>query len=341
MQKGIAIIFVLFFSFLAHGQKETTPKIGGMTLMAPPRPFVKDPMPELTEINVGWVAVVPYSFTPGNQSRVIFGNDHSWWGESPKGTEETIKLAKQNGLNVMLKPQVWVHGSWIGDLKYSSNREWEEWESGYREYILTHARIAEKHKVKLLCIGTEIRHSVQNRNAFWRKLIKEIRSVYSGKLTYCANWDDYEKIDIWDALDYIGISAYFPLLQKSKPSTEDLMRAWKPIQKKLKTVSEKFGKQILFAEYGYLSVDGCTWNTWELEKIKHTIPNNELAQSNAIECLLGAFCDAKYWAGGFLWKWFPHGYGHKSSKNNDYTPQGKVAEETLKKWYGEFLQTDN
>jgi hypothetical protein len=39
----------------------------------------------------------------------------------------------------------------------------------------------------------------------------EIRKIYTGKLTYAANWDDFDKVPFWKELDYIGIDAYFPL----------------------------------------------------------------------------------------------------------------------------------
>ena len=40
-----------------------------------------------------------------------------------------------------------------------------------------------------------------------------------------------------------------------------------------------------------------------------------------------------YWAGGFLWKWFPNMKGDEGHPERDYSPQGMLGERTLKKWY--------
>ena len=89
--------------------------------------------------------------------------------------------------------------------------------------------IAIQNKIELFCIGTELNISVVKREKFWRKLIQNIRSRYNGKLSYCSNWDRYEEVGFWEELDYIGISAYFPLCEEINPTKESLMEAWKPI----------------------------------------------------------------------------------------------------------------
>jgi len=45
----------------------------------------------------------------------------------------------------------------------------------------------------------------------WKKLIQNIRKIYSGQLTYAANFDNYQNIAFWEDLDVMGINAYFKL----------------------------------------------------------------------------------------------------------------------------------
>ena len=45
----------------------------------------------------------------------------------------------------------------------------------------------------------------------WRKLIRKTRSLYQGQLTYAANFDQYHEVSFWDALDFMGVNAYFSL----------------------------------------------------------------------------------------------------------------------------------
>lgn len=330
----LILIIILIFGSRAFSQTEL--KIGGMTLVAQRDSFLADPFPALKTINVGWVAIVPYAFTPGDEAKVYYGNNHQWWGETPDGVSYTIKLAKENGLKIMLKPQLWIHDKWVGDLEYRQEREWQSWESDYRDYILSFARIAERTGVELFCIGTEFKKSLQQREPFWRQLIKDVRLEYSGLITYCSNWDEFESIQIWDDLDVIGVSAYFPLCEDKMPNVDALQKLWQPIKKRFHKLSKAYKKQILFTEYGYLSVDGCTGKTWELEKRRKLLPQNELAQSNALEAIYSVFCDEDFWAGGFLWKWYPNNQSPSEFRQKGYTPQGKLSESTIKKWYGDF-----
>lgn len=310
-----------------------TEKIEGLNFVAPPEPFNQDPMPQVAEVGANWIAVIPYAYTRQNEPKVHYDNSKwQWWGERPEGCAQTVALAKENGLKVMLKPQVYVPGSWTGDLRFTPE-EWEQWEQEYRDYVLPMARMAEEKGVDLLCIGTEFKISVQERLAFWQHFIKEIRAVYSGQLVYAANWDEYEMVQFWEDLDYVGINAYFPLVPDATPSVDGLIKAWQPTVQRLREFHQQVQKPILFTEFGYLSVDGCAYNTWELEgKIKQ-IRINEQAQANALEGLFRTFWPEPFWHGGFLWKWFPNMRGHEGYPAKDYTPQGKVAETNLKKWY--------
>jgi len=307
----------------------------GITLVAPPSPIGQPEMDDLLDVNTKWISLVPYGFSSSaHDPKIRFNLDRQWWGEKKEGIETSIDLAHKNGIKVMLKPQVYIHGSWVGDVVFDNEKDWQKWEEGYREYIHFYGKIAAEKDVELFCIGTEYKLAVQKRPEFWRALIEEIRCYYPGELIYSSNWDGYDKIPIWDALDYIGISAYFPLTDKKTPSKSLLQKKWQPIKKKLARFAKDQNKPIVFTEYGYLSVDGCAWRTWELEKVVRKKQINQEAQANAYSSLLETFIEEPWWAGGFLWKWFPAGMGHEGYPERDYTPQGKLSEDVIRSWYG-------
>jgi hypothetical protein len=237
----------------------------------------------------------------------------------------------------MLKPQVYIPHGWTGGLTFADSTEWKKWESSYTDYLMQMVAIAEELQVEMLCIGTEFSLSTKERPQFWKDLIKMIKAKYKGKLTYSANWDNYETISFWSDLDYIGVSAYFSIAKGATPKTEDLLLGWKSHAKKLQDVSTAFKKPILFTEYGYLSVDSCAWNGWEVESKVRQMPINQLAQAKAIGALWNTFAEESWWAGGFLWKWFPEMQGHEGYPERDYTPQGKIAQDTLKYWHQKTL----
>lgn len=309
-------------------------RIKGISLTAPAKPFPQNPMPPILAVNADWIAVLPYAYTLPGKAKVNFNIDWQWWGEKTAGVITSIELAHEANLKVMIKPQVYLPGSWPGALEFSEEAQWEIWERDYENYILTMARLADSMQVAMFCIGTEFDKSAVQRRQFWQELIRKVRSIYKGKLTYSANWDNYKDIPFWQELDYIGISAYFPLVNEATPSVEDLRKAWQPYIQQISKLACKVNKPVLFIEYGYLSVDRCAYNTWELEAKVNQLPINEQAQANAIRALLEELKLQDWWAGGFIWKWFPNGAGGEGYDDRDYTPQHKEAEEILRDCYG-------
>lgn len=315
---------------------EVDQKIKGITMVAPPREIQDDPMIPITEVNANWVALVPYGFSRQGQPEVRYNHNGQWWGERVEGIRINIRQAHDRGLKVMLKPQVYIRGGWVGEVDFKTNEEWIEWEETYRAYIMTFANIAAEEKIDLFCIGTEYKIAAQKREKFWRSLIFEIKEIYQGEITYSSNWDGYKNVPFWDAVDYIGLSAYFPLTEIKTPSISLLKKEWKPIISKLKRFSNKYNKNILFTEFGYLSVDHCADKNWLLEKQLNQLNINEEAQANAYHALLETFGEQNFWSGGFLWKWFPNMNGHEGYPDKDYTPQGKEAEDVIRFWYGKI-----
>jgi len=338
-------IFLLFFQLacqqnkvpLEHSEQKTAAvqpiEFDGLSFVAPPRKFGADPMTEVKSVGADWIAVIPYAYTMQGETEVYFNTNRQWWGERVEGVIETIKRANEAGVNVMLKPQVYFPGSWPGGHDFEEEADWIAWEKAYRKYIMTFVPIADSLGVPLFCIGTEFKQSELKRSDFWRQLIKDIRTDYKGKLTYASNWDSYGNVSFWDQLDYIGIDAYFPLLDEKMPTERALVKSWDKWLGGIRAVHKKENKPVLFTEFGYLSVDGCAYNTWELEAKVRSMPINEQAQANALNALFTVFSKEKYWVGGFLWKWFPNMKGHEGYPSHDYTPQGKDGEKVLKKWY--------
>ena len=337
-----AVIFILNLFFISsnlEGQAQNT-RINGLTVVGVPAPYKTNPIPRLNETLANWICLVPYGFGQKEQTNIRFNVSRQWWGEKEEGIVETVKLAREKNLKILLKPQIYIHGSWPGDIDFDNEKDWLEWEKNYKEFIFFYLRIAAREEIEMFCIGTEFKKSVLKRKSFWVDLISEARTIYCGEITYSSNWDNYQSIGFWKELDYIGISAYFPILNKDNPSVEQIKKAWMPKVKSLKTFSRKWDRKILFTEYGYLAVDRTTYNNWELEKQIKQLKVNEQAQANALQALYESFYPQKYWAGGFLWKWFPNNHGHEGYIEKDYTPQDKLGEAVLKKFFGPQTSND-
>ena len=312
-------------------------RIAGLSFVAPPDPFEENPMLAVKQISANAISVIPYGFTRSGEPNVQFNITRwQWWGERSDGVIETIRLAHDKKLTVMVKPQLYIPGSWTGDMTFDSDQEWSAWESAYEDFILTFAKIADSMETELFCLGTEFKTSVNLRPQFWKNLILKVRTVFSGKITYAANWDDFDEFPYWNLMDFIGVNAYFPLSDLATPTVLALTEAWQPYVHKIEQLAITENKPIIFTEYGYLSVDHCAHKTWELEKKVKSLPINEQAQANALDALLLVYSAKPYWKGGFLWKWFPNGQGHEGYPERDYTPQDKVAHDVIRDWYSQF-----
>ena len=231
-------------------------KIAGFSLEMPSDSIPLRSMEPVVKNGANWVALIPYSIIREGKAKVEYYDKGMWWGESLSGTAEMFRMARRSGLKIMLKPHVWVIGQgWPGKFDLKTEGDWLIWESSYRDYILTFAKVAAKEKADIYCIGTEFRIAVVKRPEFWKQLIKEVREIYPGKITYASNWDNYQNVTFWDQLDYIGTDAYFPHSKKKEPELAELMESWEKEGAMLKAFSEKWNRTVLFTEYGFRSID--------------------------------------------------------------------------------------
>lgn len=309
-------------------------KLNGASLEMPRKALNQDSFKGLKAMNVDWVSVIPYAFTGKNTSEVTYNYPQQWWGEREEGVIETIRIAKEHGVKVMLKPHVWVSGEgWPGEFTCSSEAEWKQWENTYAKYILRFATIADSMNVPVFCIGTEYRIAVRERPEFWTKLIDSVRSVYKNKVTYAANWDNYERVTFWKQLDFIGIDAYFPITSSKNPNQKELEEGFEKLSKKLERFSDSCNQQIVFTEYGFRSLDYATSGYYKYQ-IDELEANPQL-QANAYTAFFNTLWKEPWMLGGFFWK-----YQFRSKKemggleNNKYTPQFKPAENIIKSIYG-------
>lgn len=285
----------------------------------------------IVNIHTNYIAVIPFGFMHHlNDPLVKYNANQQWFGETTEGINQYAQEFRKEKLKLMLKPQIWVkNGEFTGYIKMNSEEDWRNLEESYTKFILHFAELAERLKIEILCIGTELDYFQSNRPNYWVKLIPKIKRKYKGKLTYAANWDEYKRVKFWKGLDYIGVDAYFPLTSKETPSEKDCLEGWKTYKEALKSVSEIHEIPVLFTEYGYCSSDSAAHEPWRSDGRKV----NLLGQLNATKALYTAFWDEEWFAGGFIWKWF---HDHKNAggiNHKGHTPQNKPVENTIKERY--------
>jgi len=251
-----------------------------------------------------------------------------------------IPKMRNSGLdNIMLKPIIsfWEVGgsTFWGDFYVTTEKEWFEIERAYTELFYEFAKLSEEFtEVKLLSIGNELKEFTKRRPQFFKALIVKIRTDFPNlKLTYAANWDEYQSILFWEDLDYIGINSYFPLINKETPTINEVKQAFTPIKNDLNTLSCTNNKPILFTEYGYRSIDYAVWKAWLLGDVTTANYNFE-AQNNAYTAFYDNFWDEDWVAGGFFWEWKILINGEVNNPNeNGWYINDKPVENIIKERY--------
>lgn len=328
------VSLLLSIALLWSCQAQTTlaPKINGVSFVAPPKAFSAEQLQKPKQkVAANALSIMPYGYVSDHSNVVQFNSKWQWWGERIAGCKASIQMAKAAGYQVMVKPQIWIrHGAFTGHHAYSSEEDWTKFEHSYQDFILTFARIADSLEADFFCVGTEWEYFVEARPAFWAQLIEKVRDVYSGHLTYAANWDEYQKTPFWAQLDYIGVDAYFPLVETITPSAKEVETALAPYKEDLKNFSAQYEKQILFTEYGYRSRDKTAFKPWDAERSGNA---NSAAQVNAYRGFYQSFWDSDFVAGGFIWKWFTNYKNSGGEHHNGFTPQNKAVESTIQKVY--------
>jgi hypothetical protein len=248
-----------------------------------------------------------------------------------------VNYIKSKGMNVAFNMFIDCNcGNWRAEIDPGDRNQFF---ASYSNYIQKYSKIAQTNGISYINLGTELakltgpQYGWQNTQK-WRDLISTTRSNYSGKLTYGGNWgapyEELSKIEFWNDLDYIGISAYFDLSKDEIPSVATLQNAWANVNNyALQPLINRWNKPIMFTEIGYRSVNQAGNSPGDWSRPAYFM---EDGQANAFEAMFSYFDDKSFLAGVNIWDVNSDpNYGGQG--NVDYTFVNKKAEPVVKKWF--------
>ena len=252
-------------------------------------------------LGANWIATHPYGRITSSGS---VGRRRLDEGAAPPGHwTRPIEEAHAQGLKICIKPHLayWRSGfSWRGDITFDTEEKWERFWHDYNAWILELA--AACREADAFVIGTELDKTLHHESR-WRALIADVRKVYTGHITYAANWSDYRRVPFWDALDVIGIQAYFPVSEVADPTGADIRSGWQRIVVELRDYSHEQNRHVLFTELGYNQSYTTAAKPWD----HHTDDDGARAiQEMCWLAALDAIGEEPRIVGALLWKWFPH-----------------------------------
>jgi hypothetical protein len=286
----------------------------------------------LAETGANWIALIVTCYQDTLSSTRISANEGT---PTDNDLVHVIEQAHGLGLKVMLKPHVdlWNDPShWRGEIGagFRSEAEWADWFASYRTFIEHYADLASAHDADQFCVGTELLATTQ-RVAEWRKVVAGVRTHYGGPLVYAANHSGEEtSITWWDAVDMIGVDAYYPLANKNNPTISELKAAWTPHVATLANLAATWQKPVILTEIGYRSQDGTASHPWDWQI---TGPVDLKEQADAYQAAFESVYNQPWFGGVFWWAWSPDPL-EGGPDDDGYTPHDKPAEDVIRSWYG-------
>jgi len=279
------------------------------------------------------VAIVPYTFLrdPSLPGPLTISNRVG--SENDAAVLNSALASRELGLSVLLKPHIWLRGSWPGEIRMESEEGWDLFFEEYARWIGHYALMAEAYGLESFCMGNEMSAAALEQPHRWRELAGRIREVYSGELGYCANWgEEVESLQFWDAVDFIGVSFYYPLASGSRPSDRALVREANRVLTRLEELGRRHDRPVLLTEAGFASSPSPWREPWtETRGSEAQVALDD--QARAYRALIQALDGREEIAGVFWWKW-PTVGPQDPEGHPGFTPAGKPAEEVISRWFG-------
>lgn len=276
----------------------------------------------IASVGATWVVLIPTWFQ--ESTSVSSFAPKATFTPTDESILHAVAAAKAVGLKVMLKPHVDVaDGACRCAIRPT---DVDAWFARYNEMILHYTDIAVSAGVDQLAVGTELA-GVSSEAGRWRSLIAAVRGRYRGSMVYAALPSELPRVSFWDALDAIGVDAYWPLADRPTEDAHGLRQAWEPIVAELARMALSWNRPVVFTEAGYASQRGTTTEpgSWTLSTVP--APAEQAAAYNA---LLAAVPGRPWFRGVHWWAWRVT----NETDPLDYTPQDKQAEHALRLAWG-------
>ena len=345
----------------------------------------------LAAVNVNAVAMTADFGIDARNSTVYQDDVAGGYTESDAHVATAIASATGLGLSVMVRPLIDFLPSNYDTAPGQANAkngsynagEWRTYYnpsdvatffSSYQTMIVREATLAQANGATLFCIGTELDQLAGSAyETYWDNIISAVRAVFSGKLTYSADWDDAlspwqyggsglsagtgditTQISFWNKLDYVGIDEYAPISDLANPTLNQLIAGWTRTPTDATTlavtgdqslisyyqgIAATVGKPLLFTELGYANSSDADYSPATPGYDEDGNADGAVADPTLQANLYQAFFDA--WkadgngslAGTYLWNWEPDASSVGPDNGINFSVQGQPAQAVVTAGY--------
>lgn len=285
----------------------------------------------LRSLGVDAISITPFGYSGSDTASQISFVLDEMWDETLSSLFKAADDAHKQGIAVMMKPHLWLgSGQWCGEINVPRS-ELAAWELAYARFITYHALMAELAGMECVCVGVELPHMTVHTD-MWRRIIGHVRVAFGGHLTFGGNWnEEYEKIQFWENLDFIGVQQYYPLADRAGMAEEPVRERVRSLKKRFGELAIQWHRPVVFTEVGFPSTSGALLNP-HLENF--SMPVSEEEQALGYRILTEEFVDQPFFKGFFWWK-FESGESSRRRSAKSFLFKNKQAEAVVKKAYSD------
>jgi hypothetical protein len=283
---------------------------------------------ECVQMGATWVAITPFGRVEDLRGTGVDLVFEASFTDNRAAVARAIAMAHARGLHVMLVPHLWVEsGEWRALIDPGTDDGWRRWAASYRAFVLEWASVAEEEQAELLSAGVELRSWVTTKRApSFEAILRDLRGVYHGLLTYSANWDDVDQTVILGGVDVIGVNAFYPLAERDGATDETLLEGGGRVRDKVHALAEEWNKPVLFTEIGYTTRADPAVKPWEWPDAMKGVVPDQRAQARAYRALLAPLLDEPDFAGFFVWRVYSDPNDVSQEAEWGFSPRAKLAE---------------
>jgi hypothetical protein len=286
---------------------------------------------ELVRLGANAVSITPFGRLWSLQSTEILLDFEAPFSENRAAVGRLIAQARARGLAVLLVPHLWIEtpGSWRGEIDPQTPEGWTAYQKSYSDFVMTWAKAAEEFGADAFSIGVECKSWSGRFGSYWLQLIADVRSTFKGKLVYSANWDEAENVLFWDALDFVGINAFYPLAAHDGASYGEYANGAEQALSSAGELATTVGKPMLFLEIGYTSRPDAAVKPWVWPEDMPGMSVDEHEQARALSALIGASVTKPWFSGFFVWRYYANLDDVSQEPGWGFSPHAKLAEQVL------------
>jgi hypothetical protein len=133
----------------------------------------------------------------------------------------------------------------------------------------------------------------------------------------------------WDALDFVGINAFYPLAAQAGADYAEYARGAERALASAAELGAIVDKPVVFLEIGYTSRPNAAIEPWLWPDEMSGVMVDEWEQARALSALIGAAASKPWFKGFFVWRYYANLDDVSQEAAWGFSPHGKLAERLL------------